>query len=79
MRSNPHIGPSIPMSMNTAALGVLCTMPYKKSPKPTKPVQHAAPAMPETAVKSWRMNKLKCYNALSPFPTPYSHLGPFFC
>jgi len=42
---------------------------YKKSPKLVKPVQYAAPAIPETTVESWRMNEFKYYAIPSPFPT----------
>ncbi|KAH9961179.1 RNA ligase-domain-containing protein [Russula compacta] len=42
---------------------------HKKSPKLLKPVRYAAPAIPEIAVESWRMNEFKYYNIPSPFPT----------
>jgi tRNA ligase len=42
---------------------------HAKSPKLVKPAQYAAPAVPEVTVVSWRMNKFKYYDILSPFPT----------
>ena len=42
---------------------------YKKSPKLVKPIQYAAPAIPEITVESWRMNEFKYYDIPSPFPT----------
>ncbi len=42
---------------------------YKKSPKLVKPIQYAAPAIPETTVESWKMNEFKYYDIPSPFPT----------
>jgi tRNA ligase len=42
---------------------------HKKSPKLVKPVKYPAPADPEIAVESWRMNEFKYYDIPSPFPT----------
>jgi tRNA ligase len=42
---------------------------HNKSPKLVKPIQYAAPAIPETTVESWRMNEFKYYDIPSPFPT----------
>jgi tRNA ligase len=42
---------------------------HEKSPKLLKPVQYAAPAVPEITVESWRMNEFKYYAIPSPFPT----------
>jgi tRNA ligase len=42
---------------------------HKKSPKLVKPVQYAAPAIPEITVESWKMNEFKYYDIPSPFPT----------
>jgi tRNA ligase len=42
---------------------------HKKSPKLVKPVKYPAPAGPEIAVESWRMNEFKYYDIPSPFPT----------
>ncbi|KAH8980403.1 RNA ligase-domain-containing protein [Lactarius akahatsu] len=41
----------------------------KKSPKLVKFVQYAAPALPDVAVESWKMNEFKYYDVPSPFPT----------
>jgi tRNA ligase len=42
---------------------------HKKSPNLVKPVQYAAPAVPEITIESWKMNEFKYYDIPSPFPT----------
>jgi len=60
---------SKPFSLDDSQLIADLHSLHKKSPKLVKSVQYAAPALPEIAVESWKMNEFKYYDIPSPFPT----------